>query len=137
SSFLNVATQASAIALMLLCQVECCCGGEVGEDQVVEAACEVPFEAAKDLAAGEAFGGSSGGVGAGLGIVDEPVVRDRPERVVALAVATFVEPVSCRFAACGVDGGDAAESGEGSVAAVPVGVVAGDHDQLAGGVRCC
>jgi hypothetical protein len=39
-----------------------------------------------------------------------------------------------RFAARGLDRGDAAEGGKGRVAAEPVGVVAGDHEQLAGGV---
>jgi hypothetical protein len=59
----------------------------------------VAFQAAEDLLAGEAFGGASVGVGAGFCVVDEAVVRDRPERVVALAVAALVEPVPLRLAA--------------------------------------
>src|SRR6266568_9578306 len=87
SSLLKVATQASAIALMLLCQVECCCGGEVGDEEAVEAASEVALEAAEDLSTRESFAGAAGGVDAGLRMVDEPVVGDRPKGVVALAVA--------------------------------------------------
>src|SRR4051812_46957027 len=126
---------ASIIALMLLCQVECLGGGEVGDDQAVEASGEVALQAAEDLAAGESFGGASGCVGACLGVVDESVVRDRPERVVALAVAALVEPVAFRLAAGGFDRRDAAEGGESGVAAQPGDVVAGDYQQLAGGVR--
>ena len=61
------------------------------------------FQAAEDLSAGEAFGGSACSVGARLGVVHESVVGDRPERAVALTVAAFVEPVSFRFAAGGFD----------------------------------
>src|SRR3954447_26928028 len=45
---------ASIIALMLLCQIECCCSGEVCNDQAVE----VALEAAEDLATGEALRGA-------------------------------------------------------------------------------
>ena len=99
NSFLIVEMTLSQAALMLLCQIECCCCGEVGDDQAVETSREVALEAAEDLAAGEAFGGASGGVGAGFGVVDESVVGDRPEGVVALAVAALVEPVAAGLAA--------------------------------------
>ncbi len=41
----------AGVPVMLLCQVECRGGGEVGEDEPVEAAGEVALEAAEDLAA--------------------------------------------------------------------------------------
>jgi hypothetical protein len=54
----------------------------------------VSFQAAEDLLACESFAGASGCVGAGFWVVDHSVVRDRPEGVVALAVAAAVEPVA-------------------------------------------
>ena len=48
---LKLSTNDSARALMLLCQIECGGGGEVGDDQAVETAGEVALEAAEDLAA--------------------------------------------------------------------------------------
>ncbi len=55
SSVLKLSRNESARAVMLLCQVECGRGGEVGDDEAVEPAGEVSFEAAEDLAAGERF----------------------------------------------------------------------------------
>jgi hypothetical protein len=98
-SFSSEAKKLSLTALMLLCQVEGGCVGEVGDEERVEAAGEVAHDAAGDLFAAESFCGASGGVGAGLGVVDEPVVGDCPERVVALSVSAAVDPVSFDFAA--------------------------------------
>ncbi len=73
-------------------------------------------------------------MGARLRVVDEPVVGDRPERVVALAVAAPVEPVPFRLAAGRFDRRGTAERSECGVAAHAVGVVAGDHEQFRGRV---
>ncbi len=51
SSVLKLSTNDSASALMLLCQVGCRGGGEIGEDEPVDAAGEVSLEAAEDLSA--------------------------------------------------------------------------------------
>lgn len=76
---------------MLLCQ-----SGEVGEDHAVESAGECSFEAADDLAVGQALGGAASGVVAGLGVVVcESDHDDGPECVVGLAVAAAVS--RCRL----------------------------------------
>jgi hypothetical protein len=76
---------------MLLCQVDCRGGADVGEDEPVDTTGQVSLEAAEDLFARASLGSASDSVGARLWVVDEPVVGDRPERVVALPVAALVE----------------------------------------------
>jgi hypothetical protein len=83
-------TALSLTALILLCQVEAGCVGEVGDEEWVEAAGEVAHDAAEDLFAAESLFRASGGVGAGLlGVVDKPVVGDCPERRMSRAPWIF------------------------------------------------
>ena len=67
-------------------------GGGLGEE-LVEAACEVSFEAAERAFGGFAFGVLAGEVGAGCGVVAGAGDRDDVQGVVELAVAAAVEPV--------------------------------------------
>jgi hypothetical protein len=72
---------------------------EVDEEEGVEASGENAHEATADLFGALAFGGAAGDVVAGLGVVDHAVAGDRPEGVVALAVAAAVEAVADGLAA--------------------------------------
>ena len=56
-----------------------------------------------------------------------------PQGVVGCAVAAAVEAVADDTAGGRLDGTGAAQSGEGSVVAHPVGVVAGGDEQTSGG----
>ena len=67
-------------------------------EEFVDAACDVSFEAAADLAGGLAFGEAAGGVGPGFGITAEPRQGDGVEGTVELAVAATVEPVASGLA---------------------------------------
>jgi hypothetical protein len=51
---------------------------------------------------------------------------------VGVAVPAAVQPVPAGLARAGRDGGDAAQVGEGGLAAQPLGVLAGGDQQLAG-----
>ena len=59
-----------------------------------EFAADVALEAADDLSSGAAFGGASGEVVAGAGVVAEPIGCCGVERSVELAVAAAVEAVA-------------------------------------------
>jgi len=63
-------------------------------EEFVDAACDVSFEAAADLAGGLAFGEAAGGVGLGFGVAAEPGQGDGVQGPVELAVAAAVEPVA-------------------------------------------
>jgi hypothetical protein len=76
---------------------------DVCEEQRVEASGDVAHEAASDFLVALAVGGAAGDVGAGLGVVDHPVVGDEPERAVALAVTAAIEAVPDSPAAGGLD----------------------------------
>ena len=78
-----------------------CAGGDVGGwvgDDVVDLSGDEAFEAAHDFLAGLAFGGASGDVGAGAGVVAHSDQDDGVECVVGAAVTAGVEPVALGFA---------------------------------------
>ena len=83
-------------------------GAQVG----VELAGDVALEAADDLLLRLAFGGASGDVGLGSGLVGHADERDAPEGVVGLAVPAAVESMTGEPGG-GLDGAGAAERGEG------------------------
>ncbi len=74
--------------------------GDVGrvDNQLVDLACDVAFEAAEYLASGLALGGEAGGVGDAALVDAQADHRDAPQCVVGLAVAAAVEPVAHRSA---------------------------------------
>ena len=86
--------------------------GEVGEEGVVDLACDVAFEAAHDFALGLAFGGAAFDVGAGSVAVAQRADRDEVERSVGLAVAAVVEAVAGGLAGGRGDRAGAAEHRE-------------------------
>lgn len=92
---------------------------------MVDFAGDVAFEAADDVAFGDAVCGAALDVGAGAGAVAHADDDDAVEGGVGLAVAAAVEAVSVGAAAAGVDGGGAAEVGELSFGGDAVGVVPG------------
>jgi len=63
-------------------------------------------------------------------MVSEPDDRDRPERVVGLAVTAAVEAVSCGLSRRSGDGASPAECGERCFCRATFGVVAGRNDEL-------
>ena len=63
-------------------------------EELVDAAGDVSFEAAADVAAGFAFGEASGGVGLCFGVAAEPGEGDGVQGAVELTVASAVEPVA-------------------------------------------
>src|SRR4051794_28668965 len=135
SSVLKVSTKLSAMALRLLCQERDGSGVvEVGDQERVEAAGQVAHEAAADLAASLAFCGAAGDVGLGFGVVLHADHRDRVERIVGLAIAAAVEAMADCLAAGGLDGRGAAECRQGALAPQSVRVVAGEREQLGGGL---
>ncbi len=71
----------------------------------------------------------------GLGVVLHADHGDGVERVVGLAVAAAVEPVTLGLATRGFDRAGAAERSEGGLASQAVGAVAGEREQLGGGLR--
>ena len=103
-----------------------------GDEDVVDLAGDVAFQASDDLGFGQAFLGAAFGVGAAAGVVAEPVEHHDVEGVVGVAVAAAVEAVSVGAAAAGRDRGDAAQVGERGFGGDPVGVVAGAGEELAG-----
>src|SRR5438093_7458260 len=105
---------------------------QIGAERLVDLAGDVALEAADDLAAVEAFGFASLGVGAGAGVVAEAADGDHVECAVGLAVAAVVEAVAAGAAAAGLDRGGGAELGEGRFAAEALDVLAGGDEQLAG-----
>ena len=121
---------------MLLCIVKCWSdrvSAEVeGDEDVVDLAGDVAFQASDDLGFGESFLGAALGVGAASGVVAEAVEHDDVEGVVGVAVAASVESVSVGAAAAGRDRRDAAQVGERGFGGDPVGVVAGAGEELAG-----
>lgn len=135
-SVLNGPIVVSARALMFLCQERQVSGVvEVGDEQREQAACEVAHEAAAGFAAGLAFGGAALDVGLRFGVVLHADHRDRVERVVGLAIAAAVEAMAAGLAAGRFDGRRAAERGQRAVIAQPIGVVAGEAEQLGGRLR--
>ena len=103
-----------------------------GDEDVVDLAGDVAFQASDDLGFGESFLGAALGVGAASWVVAEPVEHDDVEGVVGVAVAASVESVSVGAAAAGRDRRDAAQVGERGFGGDPVGVVAGAGQELAG-----
>src|SRR6188472_4659145 len=67
---------------------------EIGEQRVVELACDVALEAADDLGLGLAFGGASFGVGAGAFAVAQAADGDHVQRAVGVTVAAVAEAVA-------------------------------------------
>jgi hypothetical protein len=80
------------------------------------------------------FGDAAGEVVAGTGIPAQPGQGDAVERGVGLTVAAAVEPVAAGSARGRLLGVDAAQGGEGGLAAEPVGVIARGDEQGCGGV---
>ena len=78
------------------------------DEDVVDLAGDVAFQASDDLAFGESFVGAALGVGAAAGVVAGLVEHDDVEGVVGVAVAASVESVWVGAAAAGRDRRDAA-----------------------------
>jgi len=76
-----------------------CAGCEDGEDL----AGYVVLEASDDLGLGQPFGGASGGIGPGTGVVTQPAEYDEVEGVVRTTVAATVESVAVGAPAAGRD----------------------------------
>ena len=95
---------------------------------MVDLAGDVSLEAADGFAAGLAFGDAAGEVVAGTGIPAQAGQGDAVERDVGLSVTPAIEPVAGGFARGGLLGTDAAQRGEGCLAAEPIGVVAGGDE---------
>jgi hypothetical protein len=111
---------------MLLCIVKCWSdrfSAEVeGDEDVVDLAGDVAFQASDDFGLGQSFLGAALGVGAAAGVVAEPVEHDDVEGVVGLAVAASVESVAVGTAAAGRDRRSTAQVGElGNMAKMLVG----------------
>lgn len=87
-------------------------------------ACDVALEDAQGLVAAVAVLASLLGELTGSGVVDHPVVRDRPKGAVRGAVTAAAEAVALSLPAAGLHGAGAAEGGEGGVAMQPLGVAA-------------
>src|SRR6266545_2936246 len=104
---------------------------DLGEDLTGDVALEQP----QDLFAAGTGGGTAGGVRAGLWVVHEPVVGDDPQGAVGGAVAAAVEAVALGLAAGMLDRAGATQRRERALAAEPVRVVAGGHQQLRGADR--
>ena len=100
----------------------------------VELARDVALEHADDLAFGAALGGPAGDVGAGARVTHHGDHDDPPEGLVGAPIPSAVEPFAGGEPGGGVDGGNAAEMGEGGLAAQALRVVAGGHEQRTGGV---
>ena len=109
--------------------VECL---EVGDQGVVDLTGEVALDAAHNLGFGQAFLGPPFDIGTGAGTEPHPDDNGQVQRLVGVAVAAAVQPVPAGLAGAGRDGGDSAQVGEGSLAAQPLGVLAGGNEQLAG-----
>ena len=108
--------------------IACGAGGEDGEDL----AGDVALEASDDLGLGQPFGGASGGVGPGAGVVTQPAKYDDVEGVVRPAVAATVESVAVGPPAAGRDRSNPAQMRERGLRAQPVGVVTGSDEYLSG-----
>src|SRR5262245_30568419 len=100
------------------------------EQNPVELASDVPFEAADDLFLGLAVLGPAFDVVAGARVVGHPGQRDDVQGAVGLAVAAAVEPVPGGFAAGGRDRANPAQSRERPLRVQPVGVVTAGGQQL-------
>ncbi len=88
----------------------------MGDQRLVNLAGDVAFEASNDLFRGLAFGGASGYVSPGSGIVGHPDSDDAPQRGVGLPVPAPVEPVAAVLAGGGIDRAGAAQRGEAGLA---------------------
>ena len=97
-------------------------GAECGSDDGERFAGDVALEDPQRVVATVASCASPFRELAGPGIVDHPVVGDRPQRVVGGTVATAVQAVSARLPAGGLDWADTAERREGRVTVEPLGV---------------
>src|ERR1035441_3708592 len=86
--------------------------GEVGEEGVVDLACDVAFEAAHDFAFGLSLGGAAFDVGAGALAVAQPADGDEVQSAVGLAVTAVVEAVAGGLARGGGDRASAAQHRE-------------------------
>src|SRR6266545_7546006 len=104
------------------------------DDELVELAGDVAFEAADDLLFGETVFGASFHVGAGAGVPAQAADDDPVERFVGLPVAAPVEAVAVGLAGGGGDRRGAAEHGERCFGDEPVVVVPGGDQELAGDV---
>jgi len=103
-----------------------------GLEGVVELAGDVALEAADDLGLGQAFGGATGGVGAGAWVVAQASEDDHVEGVVGGAIAAAVEAVAVGPSAASGDGGHAAQVRERCLGVQPLGVVPERGQELAG-----
>ena len=100
----------------------------------VDLAGDVAFQAAEDVELGQALVGPALDIGPGGLVAVHADQGDAPQGVVGSAVTSPVEPVAVGAARGRRDGGGAAEMGEGSLRAQPLGVVARGDQQLAGGL---
>jgi hypothetical protein len=100
----------------------------------VELPDEVALEAAQDLRRAPSLGGAARGVGHRRGVPAQPPDGEEVQGAVGLAVTAPVQAVADGLARGGRDRGDAAQVREGPLAAQPLGVVAGGHQQRGGGV---
>ncbi len=110
-----------------------------GCEDLVDLKGDVTFQTADGFAAGFAFDDAAGevvagGVVAGADIPAQAAQGDAVERGVGLSVTAAIESVAGDFARGCLLGTDAAQRGEGCLAAEPVGVVASDDEQGGGGV---
>src|SRR6266508_6024740 len=138
SSALYKPLTASARALMPLCQGavgECGRWAERVADLGEDLAGDVALEQPQDLFAAGTGGGTAGGVRAGLWVVHEPVVGDDPQGAVWGGGVAAVGAVGGGLAAGMLDRAHAAQRRERALAAEPVRVVAGGHQQLRGADR--
>lgn len=81
---------------------------------------------------GFAFGDASGEVVAGTGVPAQSAQGDAVEGRIGLSVAAAVEATAAGLARGGFHGVDTAQSGEGCLAAQPVGVVGSGNEQSGG-----
>ena len=101
---------------------------------VVDLAGDVALETAHDVELGQPLFGPPLDIGSGRWVAAHPDQGNAPQGVVGLAVTAAVESVAVGAARGRRDRGGAAKMGEGGLAAEPMGIVTGGHQQLPGGV---